>query len=262
MSKAKQRVCPVCEQKLTFIKQKLDGDIRICAKHFEEAGINMTEILSRSEKQFTLDEIKERIKSLRIIKEELQIEADNFTVTKQIGNFVAFDEAQQKWALLNSWSGKIVVTFDYNDIVDFELMEDGESVASGGLGRALAGGVLFGGVGAIVGGVTGKRRSNEFCSSLKLKVTINDVTNPVIYVNFIESKTKKNGFTYKTIAEAAQECLSVFQLICDKQKDEDKEVITPSLSVADELLKFKELLDIDAITQQEYDAKKKELLGI
>ena len=32
-------------------------------------------------------------------------------------------------------------------------------------------------------------------------------------------------------------------------------------SVADELLKFKQLLDMGAITQEEFDAQKKQLLG-
>ena len=33
-------------------------------------------------------------------------------------------------------------------------------------------------------------------------------------------------------------------------------------SVADEIKKFKELLDMDAISQEEFDAKKKQLLGL
>ena len=35
-----------------------------------------------------------------------------------------------------------------------------------------------------------------------------------------------------------------------------------NFSTADELKKFKELLDIGAITQEEFDAKKKKLLGL
>ncbi len=34
------------------------------------------------------------------------------------------------------------------------------------------------------------------------------------------------------------------------------------MSVTDELKKFKELLDMGIITQEEFDAKKKELLGL
>lgn len=37
---------------------------------------------------------------------------------------------------------------------------------------------------------------------------------------------------------------------------------TTSISVADEILKFKELLDQGILTQEEFDAKKKQLLGL
>ena len=37
---------------------------------------------------------------------------------------------------------------------------------------------------------------------------------------------------------------------------------TQSVSVADEILTCKNLLDLEAITQEEYDAKKKELLKL
>ena len=37
---------------------------------------------------------------------------------------------------------------------------------------------------------------------------------------------------------------------------------TPSISAADELKKYKELLDMDAITQEEYEIKKKQLLNL
>lgn len=39
-------------------------------------------------------------------------------------------------------------------------------------------------------------------------------------------------------------------------------VQTTAVSAADELKKFKELLDMDVITQEEFDAKKKQLLGL
>lgn len=256
MANEKQKTCPICNKKITFLKSTLKDGIKVCAKHVvTEAGLLLTETIERS----TVEDIKERIELLKVGKEELQIEADNFTATKQIGNFVSFDEGQQKWALLNLRSGKVVVTFNYSDVIGFELLEDGESVATGGLGRALIGGALFGGVGAIVGGVTGKRKSKEFCNNLKLKVTMNDINNPVIYINFIETKTKKDGFTYKTIEGAAQECLSVFQLICDKQAPASNNNVP---SAADEIKKFKGLLDDGILTQEEFDAKKKELLGL
>ena len=38
--------------------------------------------------------------------------------------------------------------------------------------------------------------------------------------------------------------------------------VIQEISVADELKKFKELLDMGIITQEEFDAKKKQLLGL
>lgn len=61
-----------------------------------------------------------------------------------------------------------------------------------------------------------------------------------------------------------QDILSKFQIIVD-QLEQEKGVtkeLTSGTSSADEIKKFKELLDMGAITQEEFDAKKKELLGL
>lgn len=252
MKKEKNKICPICNNKLGFLKNEFKDGIRICSKCFNDSGITLSELLERGQKNISIEEIKSRIND----KNDNQ---SYFTATKKIGNFVAFDDNQQKWATLTSITGKVKQIFNYSDIVNFELLEDGNSVATGGLGRALVGGAIFGGTGAIVGGVTGKRKTKEVCTSLRLKVTINDIKNPVVYINFIESKTKKSGLIYKAIAEQAQECLSVFQLICDKQNSQEN---SNQASTADEIRKFKELFDEGIITKEEFDQKKKELLGL
>lgn len=48
----------------------------------------------------------------------------------------------------------------------------------------------------------------------------------------------------------------------EKMKEQNSQPQQSTVSAADELKKFKELLDIGAITQEEFDAKKKELLGL
>ena len=45
-------------------------------------------------------------------------------------------------------------------------------------------------------------------------------------------------------------------------KDKKGEPVVASSSVADEILKFKNLMDMGAITQEEFNLKKKELLGL
>ena len=49
------------------------------------------------------------------------------------------------------------VWFNFSDLMSYELIEDDSVVTSGGVGQALIGGALFGGFGAVAGGITGKR---------------------------------------------------------------------------------------------------------
>jgi hypothetical protein len=51
-------------------------------------------------------------------------------------------------------------------------------------------------------------------------------------------------------------------ILTEEKKTTKKAAVKKTGSVADEIKKFKDLLDAGAITQEEYDAKKKELLGL
>ena len=51
-------------------------------------------------------------------------------------------------------------------------------------------------------------------------------------------------------------------ILTEEKKKPKKVAVKKTGSVADEIKKFKDLLDAGAITQEEYDAKKKELLGL
>lgn len=107
------------------------------------------------------------------------------------------------------------------------------------------------------------KKSKPICNSLKIKITVKNINNPVVYINFLTVATKKNSFTYKTMYNSAQECLSVLQLIYDSQDATPAANNNVSVtSSADEILKFKNLLDSGIITQEEYEAKKKQLLGL
>lgn len=54
----------------------------------------------------------------------------------------------------------VVKVCSFQDVNDFELKEDGETVISGKLGSALVGGVLLGGIGAIAG-ASGKKKNKK-----------------------------------------------------------------------------------------------------
>ena len=145
---------------------------------------------------------------------------------------------------------------DYCDVLDFSLDEDGQTITTGGIGTAAAGAILFGAAGAVVGAVVGKKSTNT-CESLSITVATKDRERPTISHSFISSKVKRDSYEYKTASQNARECASkLTQIIALNQPHETK-----PLSVADELLKMKQLLDCGALTQMEFDEQKKRLLN-
>ncbi|MGL5478242.1 MAG: PH domain-containing protein [Clostridium sp.] len=78
-----------------------------------------------------------------------------------------------------------------------------------------------------------------------------------------------DGATTRTIENISNATVSFFADTVNKEisifkqaKNAPVTQVVNSTSAADELLKFKQLLDMGALTQDEFDAKKKELLGI
>jgi len=75
----------------------------------------------------------------------------------------------------------------------------------------------------------------------------------------------KNGFYEKLEPNIAQiEILesTLTQMLAAQQQSELAAAAAPQVSSADELIKYKSLLDSGVITQQEFEAKKRQLLGL
>ena len=88
------------------------------------------------------------------------------------------------------------------------------------------------------------------------------LTNPLLSGISFSSNSGKISFYLISNKENAHEIIS--NLIINRQRKTSETVVKQEISQsnADELKKFKELLDSGIITQEEFDAKKKQLLGL
>ena len=138
------------------------------------------------------------------------------------------------------------------------MLQNGNSITKGSLGNAVIGGAVFGGVGAIVGGSVGKKKTVQEVTEFRIKIITKNSFYPEIYIDFLTAgKTKENGILFKSYAASAQKILSLLTIITSKNS-----VIEASgFFVADEILKFKQLLDAGIISQEEFNQKKHQLLG-
>ena len=92
-------------------------------------------------------------------------------------------------------------------------------VTSGGLGSALTGAALFGNTGMIAGGLVGKKKTTDLCESLQIKLTVNDLNNPAIFIDVIRSRMAKKSLKYQTDFELAQKIVSALNVIIQRNHE-------------------------------------------
>lgn len=158
-------------------------------------------------------------------------------------------------------------TYSFSDLINYEVYENGKSQVQGRAGSALIGGAFFGLGGAIVG-ASRSRSINEKCNQLKLILRVNDFNCPEIVITYVNNvDIDKNSSLYNNIKSNLQSVCSMFEYILNEKtleqsfviKHEEKTPIQPSRK--EQLQELKEMLDEGLITQEDYEQKKKQILG-
>lgn len=210
-------------------------------------------------------------------------ETANFTISNMLigSNNVnlAYDETRNKICLVKkTYDFRI---YDFRDILSAEIIENGETVtktetkSKSRLGRAVVGGVLFGGAGAIVGGLTGKSESastsTDYVTQIDLKVIVKDTQNPVHIISFLSGTTVKQSGLYKSTIEKAMKWQAIMNVLISQADEKDNagveieqfanEPPQKNNMVSAEIYKLLELKNHGVITEQEFEAQKKKLLA-
>lgn len=192
----------------------------------------------------------------------------NSCVSDPSGNFMYSDENK---ILSFKKEPRIPQDFiPYSDVVGAELQENGKTTHSLNIARGIGLGLATGGYGAIAGLVTGgkkkqkveltivikfRNRKDEKIEYYKGKIKVTDtvyreniVPKAVALVNLI------NSFPQKALNNSNDQSF-------DESSPSDNQS-SPAADPLDEIKKLKGLLDMGAITPEEFDAKKKQLLNL
>ena len=157
------------------------------------------------------------------------------------------------------------VIFSYDEIQDYDLLENNISVESGGLGMAVVGGVVAGSTGGIIGGLTAKRKTSKSIDMLALQITTTNFCFPSIIISYIKSETKSKSSRYTKALSHARNTIACLNLIFAQCENSGLQSENQTEDISDpyeELKKAKELYDLGIITQDEFEEKKKQLLGL
>lgn len=171
---------------------------------------------------FKKDPEKERLKQERkqkelelkeqknIIKEENKRRRTAFKKTKSfIG--ISFDEITETFKINTNY----FTVFKFDELIDYNLIENGQTVVQGGvsLKRAAAGGILLGGAGMIIGGLTGKKKIEDHATEIKIEFKVKGLNEGTYEINLLSKPIKKGTLTYKGTIMTAKDIISFFDKI-------------------------------------------------
>lgn len=180
---------------------------------------------------------------------------NSFTITTAVGS-VLIDENTKRWAVYKSEQSQI---YDFKDIVRVELDENGNKyVSQNGVLRAVVGSAVFGGVGAIVGATTATK--SHTINSLNVIVYTSRISDPVITIPLIISPVSDSSALYSRNKSDAIKLMGMLNAIVVQNEPAKVENVS-AISNADELAKYKKLLDEGAISEEEYKEVKSKILN-
>ena len=199
--------------------------------------------------------------------------------TKAVGNYLfIMDEFFKVLIIVGESSHEV---FNYTDIIEVSYEENGNQLYTKSAGRtvggAIVGGVLMGGAGAVVGGLSGASKQNKEVKSIDVKILLRSTSRSSCVLHFkdidrvLKTKEDADRKMYETFTKNANEAKDILSVIIDNAKQTQvsapvaqplvQQVSSPSPSVADELAKLAKLKADGILTDEEFQMQKAKLLG-
>lgn len=211
-------------------------------------------------------------------REEAAKKTASTVALRAIGAYVfVLDDASQTLAIINNNGHHRLL--HYSDILKVSYAENGQTIMSRSTGRTLGGaavgGMLFGGAGAVVGGMSGNVKQQRKITSMDIRIVTRNTSKPTIILPVklsSDAHAIENENLYNSRKEWATEIQELISLVIDKADSaahQPAATASPApqpqsanMSIADELLKLSKLKDQGAISEEEYNALKKKHIGL
>lgn len=224
--------CTICERNMLMPAARLSENRHICGDCYKKLG-GMLKFASI--KNVPTDELRIRVLKDGIEGSSVQSNMASKNIV-EYGKFLCIDQDRKiviipvsgissnrklkEAVAMSRKEGKIHKVINkkipFDSILGAEIYEDGSAVMCGGLGSAAIGSALFGSTGAVVGAITGKKKVSNNCEKLQILVKVNDLSNPIQYIDILSIRTSKNSNTYTNAIEMAQKIAAALNIIAQQ----------------------------------------------
>lgn len=204
----KKEMCAICGGKLSLLTKVKLADGSLCGSCRNKC----TQFLQLP---YTRSAIE--------IKENMNEAEDNRQLysifrPQDIGVFYA-DFQNKLWCVATKRQLKAqqAYIFRFSEIMDYSFIEDGRTIQKSGTGAAVAGGLLFGGIGLVAGGLAG-RKSKEVIKRLSIIVNTSNKWAGNVELNIIDQETKKGGINYRLSMQITENTVAALNRIMQETK--------------------------------------------
>ena len=173
--------------------------------------------------------------------ELLKIYQPNRKIKKHIG----FDDANRLFQTMES--GPVN---RYEELVSWELVQNGMGIIKGGIRKDTS-------------AVTGAAVRTERVYQFEIQIYTENKGSPTVYIELLQHGAIQYGdWRYREYLEIARQIIRELDKIAESMRQEEPVVVSNTVSGADEILKYKNLLDQGILTPEEFESKKKQILGL
>lgn len=212
--------------------------------------------------------MRKRKDKIRSVVDSIQDFNPSITINNS-DEFFSFmiDETREKILLVFSKNTEKYL-MNYDNVISVELIEDTNVIFSKStirtIGGGLAGGILAGGAGMVVGGLSGKNKGVKTVSKICVKLLIRNYSVPSLYLYcYNGTPIKTDSMQRKVAINEAMRIIDHVSVVIDKVDKSTKKMDTSQHleSVAEELEKLAALEAKGILTAEEFADQKKKLLA-
>ena len=164
---------------------------------------------------------------------------------------------------IHIFNGKYLTyyTIPFSEISECEIVDD--SKIMGQIGSAIGGYLVAGEAGAVVGAMS----ASEFCKDYKIIIYCKNIDNPKITLWLLDQKTNRDTYGYKAAKAFAENVLASIKAIVSIGEFDRTININEHKNISydeqkEQLENTRKLYDNGLITEEEFEAKRKQIIGI
>lgn len=223
--------------------------------------------------------------------DDVRVVCPDFNAEKEISNSFG------RWSIIIDEKSQLVVfafishtrrdwrAYKFSDMIKSEVTEDGNlttsTMRSSQIVGAVVGNVLLGGVGLLVGGLTGKTRSQNEISKVTIAITVSDTERPLWVFPLLNEKKPllRSGKRAQSVLAAANHAHALLSVLIRQADDIEKRrasehlnamPVTPPIqsksnqeraSFAEEFMKLAKLKEKGVLSESEFVEMKATLIA-